>query len=84
MLTQRAGYDGAVTIVALFSDHSKADRAVDALLEHHFKPEQITVSATAREGDPYPDGSVRVQVVTDNRRDVALRIFEDAGALDIA
>jgi hypothetical protein len=73
-----------MTIVALFTDKQKTDRAVDALLEHHFKPEQITVSPPARAEDPYPDGSIRVQVVTDDRRDIAFRIFEDSGALDIS
>lgn len=78
-----AGYDNAMSIVALFTDQEKADRAVDTLLEHRFTPEQITISPPAREEDPYPDGSVRVQVVADDRRNIALRIFEDSGALDI-
>ena len=80
---RRAGYNPCMLIVALFTDQQKADRAVDALLEHHFTSEQITVSAPALAEDPFPDGSVRVQVDTEDRRAVALRIFEDSGALDI-
>lgn len=71
-------------IVGLFSDQDKAGRAVHELLEHDFTSEQIKVSAPAAPEDPYPDGSVRVQVVTDDRRDIAMRIFEDSGALDIS